>query len=192
VTPDTDHAGFTMDETHTDDPPDETDEDLRSDVSGDVPSDVTADYGSGADGVPGVDDCEDDAGPTPCAYTEYEYTDAPAADDLPATGEDATGVDAAVWDALYAIEDPEMPVSIVDLGLIYGVDVTDGHATVDMTLTYSGCPAREMLTSDVEDAVAGVDGVDDVTLRLVWNPPWGLEMVTAQGKSDLKEFGLSV
>jgi metal-sulfur cluster biosynthetic enzyme len=160
-----------------------------STVANDVTTDVGSDTGSGA-GTPPVD-CEDDT-PTPCAYTEYEYADAPRTEDLPATGSDATGVERDVWDALYDIEDPEMPVSIVDLGLIYGVSVDAGHATVDMTLTYSGCPAREMLTGDVEDAVANVDGVDDVTLRLVWNPPWGLEMVTEQGKADLNEFGLSV
>jgi metal-sulfur cluster biosynthetic enzyme len=162
----------------------------------DVPTDVEADDDPAtedADGViPPIDDDCDDQPATPCAYTEYEYADAPSSDDLPATGEDATGVEDTVWEELYAIEDPEMPVSIVDLGLIYGVDVTDGHATVDMTLTYSGCPAREMLTSDVEDAIASVDGVESVTLRLVWNPPWGLELVTDRGKADLKEFGLSV
>jgi len=147
----------------------------------DVPTDVD----------PAAGDCEDEAA-TACAYTEYEYVDAAAADELPATGEDATGVERAVWDALYDVEDPEMPVSIVDLGLLYGVSVEDGHADVDMTLTYSGCPAREMLLGEVEERVASVDGVDDVSLRLVWNPPWGLEMVTEQGKSDLNEFGLSV
>jgi len=137
------------------------------------------------------DDCEEPTA-TACAYTEYEYVDAPNTEELPATGADAEGVERAVWDELYDIEDPEMPVSIVDLGLLYGVTVEDGHAEVDMTLTYSGCPAREMLMSDVEERVASVDGVDDVSLRLVWNPPWGLEMVTEQGKSDLNDFGLSV
>ncbi|WP_323676845.1 1,2-phenylacetyl-CoA epoxidase subunit PaaD [Halorubellus sp. PRR65] len=147
----------------------------------DVPTDVDA----------SPDDCEEPAA-TACAYTEYEYVDAPTTEELPATGADAEGVERAVWDELYAIEDPEMPVSIVDLGLLYGVSVEDGLAEVDMTLTYSGCPAREMLMSDVEERVASVDGVDDVNLRLVWNPPWGLEMVTEQGKSDLNDFGLSV
>jgi metal-sulfur cluster biosynthetic enzyme len=135
---------------------------------------------------------DDPEEPTACAYTEYEYVDAPNTEELPATGADAEGVERAVWDELYDIEDPEMPVSIVDLGLLYGVTVADGHAEVDMTLTYSGCPAREMLMSDVEERVASVEGVDDVSLRLVWNPPWGLEMVTEQGKSDLNDFGLSV
>lgn len=125
-----------------------------------------------------------------CAYTDYR--EGPAIEDLPATGEDADGVERDVWETLYAIEDPEMPVSIVDLGLIYGVEVEDGLARIDMTLTYSGCPARDMLTTQVEEDAAAVDGVDEVEFRLVWSPEWSLELVTDQGKADLKEFGLSV
>lgn len=133
-------------------------------------------------------------GPTLCAYTEYVEGNEVA--DLPATGADAEGLAADVWDALYGVEDPEMPVSIVDLGLIYGVELTeiDAGTTVEvlMTLTYSGCPARDMLTDDVERAVAGVEGVESVDVRLVWSPEWSVEMVTEQGKADLKEFGLGV
>ncbi|NUC70938.1 metal-sulfur cluster assembly factor [Haloterrigena sp. SYSU A558-1] len=135
-------------------------------------------------------DIPDDTDATPCAYTDYREGESTA--DLPATGDDATGLAADVWDALYGIEDPEMPISIVDLGLLYGVEVADGVATVDMTLTYSGCPARDMLTAEVEAAVAAVDGVEDVELRLVWSPEWTVEMVTDRGKDDLREFGLSV
>lgn len=125
-----------------------------------------------------------------CTYTDYR--DGPPIEELPATGEDATGIESDVWAELYAIEDPEMPVSIVDLGLIYGVAVEDDVATIDMTLTYSGCPARDMLMDEIEAAVEAVDGVDAVDLRLVWSPPWSLEMLTEQGKTDLNEFGLSV
>lgn len=85
-----------------------------------------------------------------------------------------------------------MPISVVDLGLIYGVSVTDDIVTVDVTLTYTGCPARDMLTDEIERAVAAVDGITDVTLRLVWSPEWSVEMVTERGKADLREFGLSV
>jgi len=126
-----------------------------------------------------------------CAYTEYEHLEAPEAD-LPATGDDAEGLEADVWAALYGVDDPEMPISVVDLGLIYGVELEDGAATVDMTLTYSGCPAREMLTDEVREAVASVEGVSEVDLRLVWSPEWSLEMVTDDGKERLREFGLSV
>ena len=128
--------------------------------------------------------------PTPCAYTEY--TEGEGVADLPATGADAAGIEADVWDALYEIEDPEMPISIVDLGLIYGVTVEDDRAAIDMTLTYTGCPARDMLRDEIHEAVASVSGIESVDLRLVWSPEWSIEMVTEQGKEDLREFGLSI
>ncbi|WP_267639698.1 1,2-phenylacetyl-CoA epoxidase subunit PaaD [Haloarchaeobius amylolyticus] len=141
---------------------------------------------------PQDDDCVDPAGTSACAYTEY--VEGEASDEVPATGEDSEGLERDVWDVLYEIEDPEMPISIVDLGLIYGVtaDEGTGEVTVDMTLTYSGCPARTMLQDQMREAVAGVEGVSDVDLRLVWSPEWNLEMVTEQGKEDLREFGLSI
>jgi metal-sulfur cluster biosynthetic enzyme len=134
----------------------------------------------------------DDSDPTPCAYTTYQRGDGPA--DVPATGDGAEGVERSVWDALYSVEDPEMPVSIVDLGLIYGVDVDEasGTATVEMTLTYTGCPARTMLLSDVESTVESVDGVSSVAVRLVWSPEWTVEMVTEAGREELREFGVSI
>ncbi|WP_049970678.1 1,2-phenylacetyl-CoA epoxidase subunit PaaD [Haladaptatus cibarius] len=129
--------------------------------------------------------------PTACAYTDYSES-GQSPEELPATGEGATGLEKRVWDALYDIEDPEMPISIVDLGLIYGVQMEGDSATVIMTLTYTGCPARKMLTEEIEEAVADVDGVEDADLELVWNPPWSIEMVTEQGKNDLRDFGLSI
>lgn len=134
---------------------------------------------------------ENSAEATYCAYTDYTQ-DGPAVEELPATGEDSGGIERRVWNALYGIEDPEMPISIVDLGLMYGVSVDEGHATVDMTLTYTGCPARKMLTEDVENTVGEVGGIETAEVRLVWSPAWSLELVTEQGREDLREFGLSV
>jgi metal-sulfur cluster biosynthetic enzyme len=165
-------------------------------------SDPTAD--ASADDHAGGESPEDAAAEeaTPCTYTDYVGGEDRR--EYPATGEDAGGVAADVWDRLYDVDDPEMPVSVVDLGLIYGVDVeapaeapgageTGGaHATVEMTLTYTGCPARKYLTEEIEKRVAGVDGVESVDLRLVWSPPWGIEMVTETGREKLREFGLSV
>ena len=127
-----------------------------------------------------------------CSYTEYVDGEAPG--EFPKTGDGATGVEADVWEVLYEIEDPEMPVSIVDLGLIYGVAVDEeaGHAEIMMTLTYTGCPARDYLKRDIHEAALGVDGVESVDLELVWSPPWNMDMVTDRGKDDLREFGLSV
>lgn len=132
---------------------------------------------------------------SPCPYPDYEPTGYDP-EEVPATGEGAEGVERVVWSALYGVEDPEMPISVVDLGLVYGVRVLDGpegtHAAVDVTLTYTGCPAREMLLDEIEAAAAGADGVDSASVELVWSPPWSIEMVTDRGKEDLREFGLSV
>ena len=125
-----------------------------------------------------------------CTYTDYESGE--SVEELPATGEGSTGIERAVWDALYDIDDPEMPISIVDLGLIYGVEIDDGHTRVDMTLTYTGCPARDMLKETVRRKVAAVEGIEEAELRLVWSPEWSVEMVTKKGKDDLREFGLSI
>jgi metal-sulfur cluster biosynthetic enzyme len=144
-------------------------------------------------------DREDDA--AACGYTSYD-ADSPvdvsekeAADGaVPATGAGAEGLERRVWQALYDVEDPEMPISIVDLGLIYGlaVDEERAEAAVEMTLTYTGCPARDMLIRDVVESVGSVDGIEDVDVTLVWSPGWTVEMVTEQGKESLRDFGLSV
>ncbi|MFB6121023.1 MAG: 1,2-phenylacetyl-CoA epoxidase subunit PaaD [Halobacteriaceae archaeon] len=141
-------------------------------------------------------DGDDDA--TPCGYTDYEsadveYDEKESVDgDVPATGDGAEGVARRVWEALYEVEDPEMPISIVDLGLVYGVSVEDGVADVDMTLTYTGCPARDMLINNVKQSVAAVDGIETANVTIVWSPGWTVDMVTDQGKEALREFGLSV
>ncbi|WP_135365686.1 1,2-phenylacetyl-CoA epoxidase subunit PaaD [Halosimplex halophilum] len=133
-----------------------------------------------------------DPGQTACAYTTYRDTKSGGERELPATGADATGVESRVWAALREVEDPEMPVSVVDLGLIYGVTVEDGVAAVEMTLTYTGCPARSMLTDEVERAAASAEGVERADVRLVWSPEWTLDLVTDDGKAALREFGVSV
>ncbi|MFB6269622.1 MAG: 1,2-phenylacetyl-CoA epoxidase subunit PaaD [Halobacterium sp.] len=125
-----------------------------------------------------------------CAYTDYEDGEVP--EGYPKTGEDATGEEAEVWDALAEVEDPEMPVSIVDLGLVYDVTVEDGHAHVEMTLTYTGCPAKDMLQNDVRCAALTATGVEDADVTVRYSPPWSVAMVTEQGREQLREFGLSV
>jgi len=133
----------------------------------------------------------------PCQYTDYSR--GPDPEELPATGADASGLAADVWDALYGVEDPEMPVSVVDLGLIYDVEIArstaedeGAHVLVEMTLTYSGCPARDMLLGDVRSAVKEVTGVAEAEVRLVWSPEWSVDMVTEAGREALAEFGLSL
>ena len=136
-----------------------------------------------------------------CAYTSYEDGEAP--DEYPKTGAGTEGVARDVWNALYEVQDPEMPVSVVDLGLIYDVEVegadnaSDGdgeevQVTVEMTLTYTGCPARDVLTNDVRCAAETVSEVANADVRLRYSPEWNVNMVTDRGRTDLHEFGLSV
>lgn len=92
----------------------------------------------------------------------------------------------AIIDALKEIYDPEIPVNIYDLGLIYGVDVTgDGHAVVTMTLTTPHCPVAESMPGEVELRVGAVPGVGDAQVNLVWDPPWDPQKMSDEAKLEL-------
>lgn len=105
--------------------------------------------------------------------------------DTPA-GEPGGDLYDAVIDALKEIYDPEIPVNIYDLGLIYGVDVTDdGHAVVTMTLTTPHCPVAESMPGEVELRVGAVPGVGDAQVNLVWDPPWDPQKMSDEAKLEL-------
>jgi FeS assembly SUF system protein len=88
--------------------------------------------------------------------------------------------------ALRDIFDPEIPVNIYDLGLIYGVDIDDGAGvTVTMTLTTPHCPVAESMPQEVELRVAGVPGVRDAEVNLVWDPPWDPQKMSDEAKLEL-------
>jgi FeS assembly SUF system protein len=92
----------------------------------------------------------------------------------------------AVVAALKEIYDPEIPVNIYDLGLIYGVDVTDdGHAAVTMTLTTPHCPVAESMPAEVELRVGSVPGVGHAEVNLVWDPPWDPGKMSDEAKLEL-------
>ena len=88
--------------------------------------------------------------------------------------------------ALKDIYDPEIPVNIYDLGLIYGVEVTpDGHAVVSMTLTTPNCPVAESMPAEVELRVGAVPGVGDAEVNLVWDPPWDPQKMSDEARLEL-------
>ena len=88
--------------------------------------------------------------------------------------------------ALKEIYDPEIPVNIYDLGLIYGVEVDDeSDVTVTMTLTTPHCPVAETMPGEVELRAASVPGVRDAEVNLVWDPPWGPEKMTDEARLEL-------
>jgi FeS assembly SUF system protein len=91
-----------------------------------------------------------------------------------------------VIDALKEIYDPEIPVNIFDLGLIYGVDVTDeGDVAITMTLTTPHCPVAESMPGEVELRASAVPGVRDAEVNLVWDPPWGPNLMSDEARLEL-------
>tara|TARA_B100001175_G_C18962851_1_gene381411 strand:+ start:38 stop:334 length:297 start_codon:yes stop_codon:yes gene_type:complete len=83
------------------------------------------------------------------------------------------------------IYDPEIPVNIYDLGLIYDVQVDKKKAKIKMTLTSPNCPVAESLPKDVKDVAMQVEEIDDVDLELVWDPPWNKDMMSEAAKLEL-------
>ena len=83
------------------------------------------------------------------------------------------------------IYDPELPVNIYDLGLIYDVQVNEKKAKIKMTLTSPNCPVAESLPREVKDGAMQVDEIEDVDLELVWDPPWTKEMMSDSAKLEL-------
>ena len=99
----------------------------------------------------------------------------------------------AVWEALATVTDPELPVSLVDMGMIYRVGVPEpGVVDIDLTFTSIGCPGMEMILEDVERAARGVPGVERVRIEVVWSPPWTKARLTDTGRKLLGAAGLSL
>ena len=90
-----------------------------------------------------------------------------------------------VIDALKEVYDPEIPVNVVDLGLIYDVVLDDGDVSVNMTLTAAGCGMGPYIAQQAEWAISEIDGVEDVKVELVFDPPWSPDRITEDGKKLL-------
>ena len=87
-----------------------------------------------------------------------------------------------VYEALKDVYDPEIPVNVVDLGLIYNVAVEEGDVHVEMTLTAQGCGMGDYISQQAEWRIAEIDEVEDVEVDVVFDPPWNPEMITEDGK----------
>ena len=91
--------------------------------------------------------------------------------------------------ALKEIYDPEIPLNIYDLGLIYRIDIDPNtNASIDMTLTSPNCPVAESLPGEVENAAKAVDGIGEVQLELIWDPPWDMDRLGEAGRLELGLF----
>ncbi len=95
-------------------------------------------------------------------------------------------IEEKIVDMLKTVYDPEIPVNVYDLGLIYKIDVADGGAvTIDMTLTAPNCPVADFIVEDVRQKVASIDGVTSATVNLVFEPEWDREMMSEEAKLEL-------
>ena len=103
-----------------------------------------------------------------------------------------TPVETRVWDALQRVQDPEYPLSVVDLGMVVSLRVDEGVARIALTFTSIGCPAIDMILEDVRAAVRAVDGVRDVALEVVWSPAWTKDRISARGWRVLAMYGVAV
>lgn len=103
----------------------------------------------------------------------------------------ATIDEATVWRALATVTDPEIPViSVVDMGIVAGVRVDGDTVAVDITPTFSGCPALAVIRENVRGAVLDA-GARQAEVRIVYDPPWTSDRITPDGRRKLKEFGLA-
>ncbi|MEO2139752.1 MAG: metal-sulfur cluster assembly factor [Thermoleophilia bacterium] len=95
-----------------------------------------------------------------------------------------------IREAMKQVDDPELGINVVDLGLLYGVSMDEGGAvTLDMTLTSMGCPLTDQIIADVRKYVEPLDGVTSVDVNWVWDPPWGPDKMTDDGKLMMKVMG---
>ncbi|MBD0293000.1 MAG: metal-sulfur cluster assembly factor [Jiangellaceae bacterium] len=106
---------------------------------------------------------------------------------------DATNVASIedVTEAMRDVVDPELGINVVDLGLVYGLQIDDdGVAVIDMTLTSAACPLTDVIEDQTRAALDGL--VHDFRINWVWMPPWGLERITEDGREQLRALGFNV
>ena len=95
---------------------------------------------------------------------------------------------ALIYEKLKQIYDPEVGINIVDMGLIYSLDIADNKVEITMTLTSPGCPAGPQILSQVDSQVKTVAGVEDVDINVVWSPPWSPDMLSEEARDQLGIF----
>jgi metal-sulfur cluster biosynthetic enzyme len=97
-----------------------------------------------------------------------------------------------LWAALHDVQDPEMPINLVDLGVIYGITEQNGVVEVDLTFTAMGCPASDFIVDDVRERLLQEPGIEEVRVNVVWDPPWTTARMSEAGRDALEEWGLAV
>jgi metal-sulfur cluster biosynthetic enzyme len=104
----------------------------------------------------------------------------------------AEAVEARLWQALREVEDPEIPISVVGMGLIVSVAYSPGERAVDLELTYTamGCPAMEFIEEDIRDRLLAEDAVEEVRIEVVWDPVWTRGMIRDGARARMRSLGI--
>lgn len=97
----------------------------------------------------------------------------------------------ALWDALRDVTDPEIPISVVDMGLIVDLQEQGGHVQVKLTFTAMGCPATEFITDDIRERLLQEPGIHTVDIEIVWDPVWTKARLSEEGMDILRTWGVS-
>jgi len=104
----------------------------------------------------------------------------------------AITLETAIWDVLRSVEDPELPISIVDLGLVRDVQVEGGRVAVRLVPTWVACPALAVIRGRVQSALLALSGIREATVEYAYDAPWSLDRMSERGRAQLASHGLSV
>jgi metal-sulfur cluster biosynthetic enzyme len=96
-----------------------------------------------------------------------------------------------IWAALKEVMDPEFPISLVDLGLIYDVRRAGTAVEIDLTFTATACPCMDFIHEDIRERLLREPDIDDVKINQVWDPPWTVERISEEGRKVLKQCGVA-
>lgn len=97
----------------------------------------------------------------------------------------------ALWDALRDVTDPEIPISVVDMGLIVALHEQAGHVTLKLTFTAMGCPAMEFIMDDIRERLLREPGIRAVDIEIVWDPVWTKDRLSEKGIETMRTWGIS-
>jgi metal-sulfur cluster biosynthetic enzyme len=106
----------------------------------------------------------------------------------------AEQVEARLWEALRTVQDPEIPVSVLGLGLIVSLRYDPGSRRADLQITFTamGCPAMDFIQDDIRDALVRDPGVDEVEIEVVWDPMWTKDRIRADARETMRSLGIAV
>lgn len=106
----------------------------------------------------------------------------------------SASVEARLWEALRGVEDPEIPVSVVGMGLIVSLAYVAAERRADLQITYTsmGCPAMEFIEDDIRDALLADPDVDEVSIEVVWDPVWTKARLRDDARSKMRSLGIAV